>query len=257
MPAPQDVQGLHTLEAAAFAAWPALHTCNLEGWQLRLADGYTQRANSANAIAQVDELPLAQILAVEAHYAAQGQPSVFRLASFCTTARTDAALAERGYRYHDVSLVMAADLADANIAATASPARCHFLADAAEWLVHYQAISGAKGPGQATHLRMLRAIAHPCGFAVIQDGAGRPLCCGLGVVVGSHLGLFDIVTRPDHRQQGLGEALCRSLMAWGRLQGAGQAFLQVVAANAGAVHLYERLGFRRRYHYWYRSRPTV
>ena len=47
-------------------------------------------------------------------------------------------------------------------------------------------------------------------------------------------------------------ALCAALLRWGASRGADSAFLQVEAANTPAVRIYEMLGFRRRYHYWYR-----
>ncbi len=41
---------IRTLERRAFAAWPALDTVEHDGWALRTANGYTKRANSANAV---------------------------------------------------------------------------------------------------------------------------------------------------------------------------------------------------------------
>ena len=89
---------------------------------------------------------------------------------------------------------------------------------------------------------------------MVQADDSEPQGCGLGVVSGGHLGLFDIATDRAHRRQGLGTALCEGLMAWGRERGAHTAYLQVVADNHGAVELYRRLGFEELYRYWYRTR---
>ena len=40
-----------------------------------------------------------------------------------------------------------------------------------------------------------------------------------------------------------------------REQGARYAYLQVVQSNSVAVHLYEKLGYRKLYSYWYRVKP--
>ena len=232
-----SVASLHALEAAAFAAWPALETQDLGPWQLRFAHGYTKRANSAN-----------EIDAVEAFYKARQRSAIFRLASFCTSPGTDNALATRGYRFADMSLVMALPLA-AEPPASATP-EC--LPDAAQWLPVFEAVSGAHGGPQATHLAMLQAIPGRCAWGVLRNAAGEPVSCGLAVVHGQSLGLFDIATRADQRDNGLATRLCQGLLAWGHAQDCDTAYLQVMAGNLGAIRVYERLGFRRRYHYWYR-----
>ena len=97
---------LHLLEQAAFDAWPALHETAHRGWLLRFAHGYTKRANSANAIAPISSLGEAEISAIESFYRERGLATIFRLASFCTSQAVDDALADRGYRYADMTLVM-------------------------------------------------------------------------------------------------------------------------------------------------------
>lgn len=239
---------LHALEAAAFAAWPALETHHVGPWQLRFAHGYTKRANSANATRPVAALGRDELAAVEAWFTARQQATIFRLASFCTAPAVDETLAACGYRFADPSLVMARPLDGAWPSAELDQ-----LPDAATWLPVFGAVAGAQGHGQATHLAMLQAIAGPCAWGALHDARGEAVACGLAVVHGTRLGLFDIATRANRRGQGLGTRLCRGLLAWGQAQGCDTAYLQVMANNPGAVHLYERLGFRRRYHYWYRT----
>ena len=49
--------------------------------------------------------------------------------------------------------------------------------------------------------------------------------------------------------------MCQALLAWAHHEGAHTAYLAVMADNAPAVHLYNRLGFREVYQYWYRHTP--
>lgn len=252
---------LHALEAAAFAAWPALETQDLGPWRLRFAHGYTKRANSANATRAVDGLSAAEMDAVQAFYAARQQPAIFRLASFCTSPCTDDALAARGYRFADLSLVMARPLVPMPTPAAPTLPELECLPSAQQWLPVFAAVSGAQDSAhrsdQATHLAMLQAIPGRCAWGVLHDAAGEPVSCGLAVVHGASVGLFDIATRTDRRGQGLATRLCQGLLAWAAAQACETAYLQVMAGNLSAIQVYERLGFRRRYHYWYRLEPKA
>jgi hypothetical protein len=237
---------MNTLECAAFAAWPALEEQDLHGWRLRFADGYTKRANSANPTTESADLSASQIADIEHRYREQGLPPIFRLTSFSAPQYTDSVLAGKGYRFTDLSLVMVAPLSVEREAPSLSVAP-----DAETWLKAFQNVSGKLGPDQAIHLKLLRSIQSPCAFAVDLSAEG-PVCCGLGVSVRDQLGLFDIATSQPYRGRGLAKKLCSSLLAWGRRSGAQSAFLQVAGSNTVAIRLYESMGFRRAYHYWYR-----
>ncbi|MDP5238025.1 GNAT family N-acetyltransferase [Uliginosibacterium sp. 31-16] len=242
---------IKSIECAALASWPALEEETRAGWLLRFAKGYTKRANSVNAGATAQPLTEADIAAIEARFEARGLPPIFRLVSDPVFASTDELLIARGYRFFDLSLVMTASLD----AAAPSPA-LRFMHDAAAWLDLFQAVSGKPVAGQDVHLEILRSIQHPCAYAVSHEG-DIPVCCGLAVVVDGRVGLFDIATRATHRGRGLARELCRGLLDWARTQGASEAYLQVVGANTAAVRLYESLGYRYAYHYWYRVAKSL
>jgi GNAT superfamily N-acetyltransferase len=58
--------------------------------------------------------------------------------------------------------------------------------------------------------------------------------------------LFSLQVRLSWRGRGVGEALCRRIMAQAKQEGAGQLSLLVVAQNSAAVRLYRKLGFERK-----------
>jgi ribosomal protein S18 acetylase RimI-like enzyme len=97
----------------------------------------------------------------------------------------------------------------------------------------------------------LRRIIPRTGFAFLRDES-EIIACGLGVVEGSYIGLFDIVTETGRRRQGYGGQIVRGLLNWGMEQGARQAYLQVTKRNEPAQALYSKLNFREQYQYWYR-----
>lgn len=87
----------------------------------------------------------------------------------------------------------------------------------------------------------------------LQDG-GKVVTVGLGVCDGKWVGLFDIVTDERYRRQGFGRAMVENLLAWGRMNGAQRAYLQVHRQNDPALALYDKIGFREVYRYWYRQK---
>jgi ribosomal-protein-alanine N-acetyltransferase len=66
--------------------------------------------------------------------------------------------------------------------------------------------------------------------------------CAFWLVV-DEIHINNVALRPAYRNQGLGTALMRHVMAEARRLGATRATLEVRASNAGARRLYERLGF--------------
>ncbi len=242
-----SIATIRRLEELGFNAWPALQTMVQDGWLLRFADGYTKRANSVNAW-MPGETPIAKLIAdAEAAYAARGQRAIFRLTPLAPAA-LDEELETRGYAKLDETLVQCADLPtetardpDIEIVHAPSPA----------WLAGYTACSGLRATDTQTLERMLRSVPAPAAFAVLRvDGAA--LAFGYAACERGHIGLFDIVTHRDSRRRGFGRRVVMRLMGWGRQIGAGQAYLQVVAANAPARRLYAALGFRTVYGYHYR-----
>jgi GNAT superfamily N-acetyltransferase len=250
-------------EERGFNAWPAPRNVYFGGWMFRLGGGYTKRANSANALGARHELRAESINAwtparafrevmgeAERFYAANGQPAIFRLTPLAG-ADADLTLAAAGYERLDPSTVMTAPLdaaredAQVRIEPGATPA----------WLNGIAAAQGVAPSHRLIHDRIVQAIALPAAFATACVG-GRAAAFGLGVGERAAVGLFDIVVRPEFRGQGLGRAITRALMAWGRDGGALTAYLQVNDANRVARALYETLGFRAAYPYHYRRLIT-
>lgn len=249
-----DLEVVRAIEERSFNAWPALETHLVDGWIIRLAGGYTKRANSLNARRPC--LPIEAVLErADALFRAQLLPAIVRLSPLAG-ADADQRLAERGFDRADETIVLSAEIT-ALPSMAAAPNRTLHLDDhpSEAWSAGFAAANGLPAERRQIHDRMLANIAPPAAFATLGSPSG-PLAYGLAVVERGWIGLFDIVTLPEARRQGAAAALVQGLLAWGRRHGADRAYLQVTSANAPAIALYRKLGFIEAYRYHYRiSQP--
>lgn len=87
----------------------------------------------------------------------------------------------------------------------------------------------------------------PCAGYLAFD-AGTP--CGLVACYGEENGtvfatVISMWVDPAYRRSGVGVALIEALKTWAVARGLRELRLMVTSVNAGALHFYERLGFRR------------
>jgi len=239
------------IEEASLNAWPALNSLLYDGWLLRFADGYTKRANSVTPLYASDLAASTKVGVCEALYRRQGLPPIFRLPAYAGMQELDVLLAARGYRQIDITSVQGRPLTAGEISMTAGAEVLVGEEGLSRWLDTFHAINPARRDVQ-THKAILgRVIGRMCPL-VLRHGDDF-VACGLGILQGELLGLFDIVTRDSVRRRGYGRAVTESLLAWGRRQGAAYAYLQVMVDNEPAQRLYAGLDFSEQYRYWYRA----
>ncbi|MBY3620029.1 GNAT family N-acetyltransferase [Acinetobacter sp. CUI P1] len=242
-----------SIEEITLNTWPAEQSVLLNGWVLRTAAGYTKRANSVNPLyGEENSLTdlISQIKLSEQYYKAAGLKPVFKITPYIQPAHLDEVLADRGYTIVEPSSVRLLDLE--GLAAPDLRYEIQVQESLTEdWLNAFTELSALSFDNRSTLTRMLSASYLQQGYVLLFND-GVPTACGLGVIQNGYIGLFDIITASDQRRQGMAEQLLFALLHWGKTQGATTAFLQVVQANAGASALYDKLGFKEIYQYWYR-----
>lgn len=240
------------IEDASLRAWPAIEEAAFEGWTLRYSDGFTGRANSVQALGS-SALPLDERIArCERWYEERGRPPLFRLTPF-SEGGLDGFLADRGYRRFNRTLVLvresgglSAEVADLELSETS----LH------EWLRTYAGLVGSPAAPDAMRQIIERAEGRTLSGLLRTRRPRRTVACGLAVLDGTLLGLFDLVVDSERRREGIGTELVRCLVGWGAAGGASQVYLQVTEDNEPALSLYAKLGFRQAYDYWYRILPS-
>ena len=256
-----SIDPVRKIESIAINAWPAEEIVPLDGWRLRAAQGVTGRANSVWCCASGDHLPLEQKLEqAEQFYRERGLPARFQLTPASLPANLDEVLAERGYEYFSPTAVMTAELT--TLLSHTTPLRLNpeFEVEVSEefdeeWFDLYCEAEQVSYQTSSVRGAILQRIRPPVAFvSLCIDGALAAIA--LGVVEKEWLGIFNVETHHDFRRRGAATALARTLAIWAQTQNASQAYLQVVANNAPAIALYQKLGFSTLYHYHYRIKRS-
>ncbi|MCL2773265.1 MAG: GNAT family N-acetyltransferase [Oscillospiraceae bacterium] len=235
-------------EELSFNAHPALQTQFYDGWILRFANGYTNRANSVNPL-YLSVLGLqTKIAECEKRYFSQGLPVVYKLTDG-TDPDIDSLLEQKGYTKVAPTYVMEMDLQDKEFSA----GDCILTSCADdEWLNAYFSFGKySDSVKMATAKQILENVKCViiCG-RIVKDGLS--VACGSAVIERGYMGLFNIVVDEPQRGKRYGTEICESLLFAAKRLGARTAYLQVVQDNWKAINLYIKLGYKTAYSYWYR-----
>ncbi|WP_020617942.1 GNAT family N-acetyltransferase [Paenibacillus daejeonensis] len=243
-----------TLEEMTLNHWQPLTTTLYDGWVLRFANGYTKRANSVSPM-YASNLSMDQKIATcEDSYSRRDLPTIFKLTPFSEPAELDTELDRRGYYVVEPSMVQTLELSDLPPTSKETAATIGPLSE--KWIQHFCELAQLEEKHLQTMYQMLSSIAADAGYLLLYRG-DNVVGCGLGIVEGDYIGLYDIVIDSQLRNRGLGEQLLLHLLHWGREHGASRSYLAVVQANAPALRLYAKLGYTEAYHYWYRVKDKT
>ncbi|WP_416875328.1 GNAT family N-acetyltransferase [Kitasatospora sp. SC0581] len=241
------------LQRIAGRGWPAVEQEPLGEWTLRAAAGFTRRANSVQALGDPG-LPLPRALAaVRAWYAARGLPACVEVISPGSPPALVAELDRLGAGYAP-TLVRTAPLAGlARAGAGHDRVRLARTADD-RWLSVYRRVSGDPAVEEAA-----RRVLHggpSVWFATVPGAPGQPpLAIGRCVIEGAWACFGAIEVQPYARRAGLATTVMAVLASRAAEEGASGGYLQVEAENAGAIALYDGLGFTTSHTYHYALLP--
>jgi N-acetylglutamate synthase len=240
------------LDEATLAAWPARDGADLHGWRLQAETGATGRANAAWPLRWTGEAGLDQALAeAQGWYAARGLPLMLKLNEHEAAPHDLAqALAARGFLPKKPTWVMTAPPLQSDgeevVSLSASPS-------AAFWEI--MAADGAPADDLAERRAIIARAPGPKAFALAQRER-QPAAIGMTVIApGGLAAVFAMRTMPSARRQGLAQVILNALSAFATQNAAHTLFLQVEAANAPAIALYEKAGFAKAYSYQFWKRP--
>ncbi len=245
-----DVALVQHYEKLTVQTAPAFHEAQIGPWFVRASANHITRANSACLLDRsvaADEA-VSRLADVEAWYASQSQPTIFRLNVHLVPDAVFNALAAKGYQPGGRAWLMRATLMPSSTATIASGFQlvdCALVDGVAQLCVWKGLDAAASAHELARQSRFVGAQR----MRAVVDANGDIVTVGMARCTGDDVGIFAMHTAPEVRRSGFARLLVSDLLEWGGAQGATHGFLQVDDGNTAAIALYEKLGFQRLYGY--------
>ena len=251
-----DYATISKIEFLAAQSWPAREEENINGWILRAHDGITARANSVLPYTnQPDIKLLALIETAIKFYEARGFPPMFKMTDACRPDGLDLKLDELGF---EVEMRTHLQIAPINRLTSLMPIINVQIEETipSGWFKAYTEASGFSDSAMSARRSIIGDIKLKKAFAsVVIDE--RIAGIGLGVVNNDWLGLFSVVTYPHHRRKGIAHSINQELGLWAKQLEAKNVYLQVEIDNHPSIEMYEKMGFKTLYNYWYRVQRNL
>lgn len=239
---------IRKIEELSMNAFPSLETVHYDGWVIRMSDGKSKRVNSVYSL-YPSSLPIEEkVRYCESLYSGLNMRRVFKLTSDPMCEGLDDLLRNKGYGEAGRTRIETMDLADY---AFQSDETFEYFEDfPRRWYLDLcRAEQRSEIDKKVVAEAWKKVVSPQCYISLVRDG--RRVAYGRGVMEQGFLGIYGIFVDPEYRRRGLGEIVTRELMAHAGRQGCTKAYLQVEKHNDRAYRLYEKIGFREIYQYWY------
>ena len=228
----------------------------IDGWSVGLSPGRAKRSRCINAFYPSARSFATNLAEAKRAFTSAGLPCVFRVTPFVADATLDAQLEALGYVKYDAADVQVLDLDELDVRHV-RPVAAQFCVEpnlhtAAHVVAKMRGDTEAETAGLAERWRLSAAAVLPS-FAF--DANGERVARSVVIREDDHVGIFEVGTDAAHLNRGYATALLAHQLTQAKASGARVAYLQVRSDNP-ARRIYERLGFRTRYGYWYRALPA-
>jgi len=225
------------------ATWPALEKTEINGWLLRAANGVTNRANSVLPLqAALEKGQLTNFAenftSAQNFYGSHNLPTIFHLA-LPTWNDLREKLIEMGGTEIIKAQTMVADLHELELKIPTEFEISESSEVSKEWL----AVNASPGLEKIV-------TGCPANYLAIKSN-GEIIATARIAKSGEWSSITRVYVNADYRGKGLGKLIVSAALKTSHEQGATKAVLQVEAANATAIGLYESLGFNFHHDYVY------
>lgn len=243
---------IKTIEDLSLNAWPSHQIQVYDGWILRFSHFYTHRTNSVEELGP-STLPLEEkIQYCEKIYDYWRSPAVFKITPL-SNPDLDQQLDQRNYQIEHITEVMTMALSNPiYIEETPNFSVQTTNEITQDWIDALFELKGTTDPIHKKIVPSMYAAIPKDVIAVSITDHNQCVATGLGILDRDYIGIYAIHVADDHRRKGYGEAIVKTLLSAGQATGAANAYLQVVADNTAAKHLYRKIGFQQLYTYWFR-----
>ena len=241
---------IRTIEELSMNAWPALKSYIYDGWVLRMSNGYTKRGNAIYPIHQSKMCIDEKVEFCESLYMKHGLPVIFKITEDVKLKLLDNYLEKKNYKSIDRTAILMMNI-DKSYEKDSS---LHIHNGYSEKWVNEYILSRDVGEGSVVRtMKMMLSNIFDDVFYITYRVNNYGVGFGYGVICKEYLGIHNIYVDKNFRRHYIGERLLKGILDEGYRRGATKAYLQVVKGNNPAGLLYNKLGFREQYNYWYRK----
>jgi ribosomal protein S18 acetylase RimI-like enzyme len=240
-----------TIEELSMNAWPSIQTMLYDGWVIRMANGYTKRANSINPIYNSKNELDEKIEYCKELYTKYNLPTIYKIIDCEDYKLIDKKLETLNYELVDITSVQ--------ISNEISILKNNFtgiIIDTefdTKWINGFIECGNIKKEYIETIKIMLKNITGNK-IVIYKESGGKIAGCGYGVIENNFVGIFDIIVKENERGKGYGKEIVKTILSEAGKHGIKKSYLQVVENNIIAKNLYEKLGYKEEYKYWYRKK---
>ncbi len=238
---------IRKIEEFSINAFPTTETLYYDGWIVRMAAGQSKRINSVYSLYPSTLDLNEKIDYCEGLYEKRDLRKVFKLTNDSDES-LKSILLNKGYEEAGRTSIQVLDLDKIDKDKMQAYEILDYFTE--EWLEDY-CICCNKTEDDKKSLRSAwqKVLVDHCFIAYKVEG--KRIAFGMGAIQDGYIGIYSVSVNQAYRRQGYGRGIMEALLSYGKSKGCEKSYLQVEVSNEKANALYEKLGYKEIYQYYY------